>query len=118
LQAKFQVFIGKDISEHDTFPEAVRSLFKAIENCLANGRINLNILETMCWIQGTFAQFGLGPVLCRTRMDFYRARDFAYELGLVRQTRDGVVFVEPQPTVDSDRIFRKFVYNSRDPAQI
>lgn len=76
----FKVMIGlKDVSSHKTFVEAYKDFFHGIKQALEGGT-SWQMLETTNFITYTFDQFG---TTYKGAMDFYTARDFAYDIGLM-----------------------------------
>jgi hypothetical protein len=75
--SKFEVLVSlKKVGEFDTFVQAFRVFFAKIKETLAQGT-SLQVFETanfITLIRGNGQKFP---------MDFYQARDFAYEIGLL-----------------------------------
>lgn len=90
---------------YPTFAEAFIKFFKDIKAMLDKGT-SYQVLETACWIEMETTEND-GPM--RMIMNFYDARDLAYDLGLL--VGNGQL-VEPAPEIAPDRVSAAFRRNT------
>ena len=83
----FKVTIAlKEVGEFSNFPEAFAHFYKEIEKLVESGT-SLQVLETACsinWDSDLDPITGEVGKIKHYVLDFYKARDLAYHLGLLR----------------------------------
>jgi len=110
LKPSFKVTVGlDDIGVYPTFIEAYTELFKRIKAAVDEGT-SYQMLETTNWIEHEVKGPG-GPTVCV--LDFYRARDLAYIIGLMENGH----LAEPPKTVSEHLIEYAFVIGQTQNAE-
>lgn len=99
LKAAFSVMIGmEDKGVHSNFPAAFKQFWEAIMVALEGGT-SYQWLETANYLV-MFTEDGQ-----RLPLDFYDARDLAYDIGLLEQVESGKPNVLEQPTMENWEVY-------------